>query len=199
MKNQLEYRLVELSDAKEILEVYAPYIKNTTITFEYEVVSIDEFTERIKNISSEFPYIVCIYEGNIIGYAYAHKYGERAAYQWSSELSIYLKHGYEKMGVGKTLYKMVMDILKLQNIRNVYGCITGDNEKSVNFHKKLGFEFVGRFEKAGYKFDKWIDVVWYQKRIKETNNSPEHFIPINKIDKNSIEQILKDKIYTKNK
>lgn len=187
---KLKYRLVKKSDAQEILDIYTPYITESTITFEYEVPSLDEFEKRIENISDRFPYIVCILDNQIIGYAYAHELSERAAYQWSAELSIYLKQGLDKKGIGSIMYNLLMDILKLQNIKNVYGCITGENERSIKFHENLGFELVGKYKKAGYKFDKWLDVVFYEKEIGEKDENPDFIIPIKDIDKESINRIL---------
>ena len=86
----LGFRRAKLSDAERLLEIYSPYVIETAITFEYDVPSVEEFRGRIEDISSEYPYIVCTYKDEIIGYAYAHRHMERAAYQWNAELSIYL-------------------------------------------------------------------------------------------------------------
>lgn len=82
----IKFRLADVSDTKEILDIYAPYITDTAITFEYDIPSIEEFRGRIEHISLEYPYVVCTYKDEIIGYAYAHRYGERAAFQWDVEL-----------------------------------------------------------------------------------------------------------------
>lgn len=173
LKNEdLIFRFATENDAKEILEIYRPYVENTTITFEYEVPSVKEFKERIMKILEEYPYIVCEYDKKIIGYAYAHRVWSRAAYQWDAELSIYTNENYSGNGIGKKLYKMLMEILKLQNVVNVYGCVTYPNENSDKLHEYLGFNKVGIFKNAGYKFGKWIGVTWFEKAILEHCENP---------------------------
>jgi len=179
------------NDAKEILEIYRPYIENTTITFEYEVPSVKEFKERIMKILEEYPYIVCEYDKKIIGYAYAHRVWSRAAYQWDAELSVYTNENYSGNGIGKKLYKMLMEILKLQNVVNVYGCVTYPNENSDKLHEYLGFNKVGIFKNAGYKFGKWIGVTWFEKAILEHCENPKPLKKILDVDKNKIKYIFK--------
>lgn len=189
----IKFRLADVSDTKEILDIYAPYITDTAITFEYDIPSIEEFRERIEHISLEYPYVVCTYKDEIIGYAYAHRYGERAAYQWDVELSIYLDMNYKSLGVGKLLYNKLIEIVKLQNVRNIYACITSANEKSLKFHEKLGFEFIGIFKNTGYKFDSWYGVNWMGIAVGDINEKPEPVKMINEVDSKLIENILTGK------
>ena len=186
----IKFRLADVSDTKEILDIYAPYITDTAITFEYDIPSIEEFRGRIEHISLEYPYVVCTYKDEIIGYAYAHRYGERAAYQWDVELSIYLDMNYKSLGVGKLLYNKLIEIVKLQNVRNIYACITSANEKSLKFHEKLGFEFIGIFKNTGYKFDSWYGVNWMGIAVGDINEKPETVKMINEVDSKLIENIL---------
>lgn len=189
----IKFRLADVSDTKEILDIYAPYITDTAITFEYDIPSIEEFRGRIEHISLEYPYVVCTYKDEIIGYAYAHRYGERAAYQWDVELSIYLDMNYKSLGVGKLLYNKLIEIVKLQNVRNIYACITSANEKSLKFHEKLGFEFIGIFKNTGYKFDSWYGVNWMGIAVGDINEKPEPVKMINEVDSKLIENILTGK------
>lgn len=186
----IKFRLADVSDTKEILDIYSPYITDTAITFEYDIPSIEEFRGRIEHISLEYPYVVCTYKDEIIGYAYAHRYGERAAYQWDVELSIYLDMNYKSLGVGKLLYNKLIEIVKLQNVRNIYACITSANEKSLKFHEKLGFEFIGIFKNTGYKFDSWYGVNWMGIAVGDINEKPEPVKMINEVDSKLIENIL---------
>ena len=117
-KENLIFRFATEGDAEEILGIYKPYIENTTITFEYEVPAVEEFRERIRETLEKYPYIVCTYDGKIIGYAYAHRIWSRAAYQWDVELSVYTDGNYAGNGIGKKLYKILIEILKLQNVVN---------------------------------------------------------------------------------
>jgi phosphinothricin acetyltransferase len=190
MKNQT-IRLVQEADAAEILKIYDPCVRETTITFEYETPSLDEFRNRIKDISSNYPYIVCVSDKKIIGYAYAHRQRERAAYQWNAELSVYVDKACFRRGVGKALYSALIEILRMQNVRNVYGVVTSPNENSEKLHEHFGFKKLGIFHNTGYKCGAWHDVTWYEKVIGEYDPEPNPFISIQKIENNSISEILK--------
>lgn len=189
----INFRFATVEDAGKILEIYKPYVENTTITFEYDVPALEEFKNRIKNILTDYPYIVCEYENKILGYAYAHKVWMRAAYQWDAELSVYIDKEYMGNGLGKKLYKILIEILKLQNVVNVYGCVTYPNEKSDRLHESFGFKRVGIFENAGYKFGKWIGVTWFHKAISEYKKNPEKLKKISQIDKEKIKLLFLNK------
>ena len=186
----ITFRMADVSDAEELLSIYKPYVTDTAITFEYEVPSIEVFKNRIKETLEGYPYIVCEYKDKIVGYAYAHRYGERAAFQWDVELSIYLDMNYKSLGIGKILYNKVIEILKLQNVQNIYACITSANDKSIKFHEKMGFEFIGIFKDTGYKFDKWYDITWFGMRVKDKNEKPAKVKNIKDIDFKEISAIL---------
>lgn len=183
-------RLAQATDAMEILSIYEPYIRETAITFECESPSLDEFQNRIKNISEDYPYIVCLTNEKIIAYAYAHRQMERAAYQWNAELSVYVDKGQLRCGIGKALYSTLIDILKLQNIRNVYGGVTSPNENSEKMHETFGFKRLGIYHNTGYKCGAWHDVTWFEKTIGDYDLEPRPFISIREIDKQSITNIL---------
>ncbi|HFH7136111.1 TPA: N-acetyltransferase family protein [Streptococcus agalactiae] len=154
------------SDAKELLAIYAPYVTDTTITFEYDIPSISEFTNRIKNISKSFPYLVAEENGKILGYAYASTYYARAAYDWNCELSIYLDKDVRSKKIGSQLYDTLEKELVSQGYVNLLACISLPNDISIAFHKKRGFNQVAHFPKIGFKFEQWHDIVWLQKRLK---------------------------------
>ncbi len=172
MNYDIKIRTARLEDAEELLKIYAPYVENTAITFEYEVPSVEEFAGRIKSVLEKYPYLVAEYEGEILGYAYVSPFKERAAYDWAVETSIYVKMNKKRMGIGKKLYNELEKILKAQGILNLNACI-GYPEKedeyltkdSVAFHEKLGYSLVGQFHKCGYKFNRWYDMVWMEKHI----------------------------------
>lgn len=184
------YRLVKETDAPEILSIYEPYVKNTAISFEHEIPSLDEFKERIRDISADYPYIVCEEGGKVIGYAYAHKQMERAAYQWNAELTVYIDQLHLHCGVGKTLYCALMEILKLQNIRNVYGLVTAQNVNSEKLHEYFGFQKAGILRNTGYKCGTWHDVIWYEKSLGESSEVPKAFRSIREIEQNKVVEIL---------
>jgi len=184
------FRLVQEADAAEILSIYEPYIKDTVITFEYETPSTEEFRNRIRKISSEYPYIVCIMDGKIVGYAYAHRQMERAAYQWNATLSVYIDKAYFRCGLGKALYSALIEILRLQNVRNVYGGVTTPNENSEKLHEYLGFKKLGVYHSTGYKCGAWHDVAWFEKTIGDYDLDPQPFVSIQGLDQNVIAEIL---------
>ena len=192
-EKKVNFRFATVEDASKILEIYKYYIENTTITFEYDVPTFVEFKERIKNTLLEYPYIVCEYKNEILGYAYAHKVWMRAAYQWDAELSVYIDKDYTGNGLGKKLYKILIEILKLQNVVNVYGCVTYPNEKSDKLHESFGFKKIGIFENSGYKFGKWIGVTWFHKAILEYEKKPRKLKKISQIDKEKIKMIFFNK------
>lgn len=173
-------RTAQLSDAPEILKIYAPYIENTAITFEYEVPSTREFEGRIAGTLKKYPYIVAIMEGKIVGYAYAGAFKSRAAYDWGVEMTVYVDRNLKRMGIGRILYEKIEVILGAQGILNVNACI-GYPEKedehltwdSVKFHDKLGYKKIGHFHECGYKFNRWYDMVWMEKLIGEHTDHQE--------------------------
>jgi Sortase and related acyltransferases len=183
------FRQVSELDTEAVLKIYEPYIE-TPVTFECELPSLEEFQKRIYNFSCNYPYIVCEKNGEIVGYAYAHRFRERAAYDWNVELSIYISRCEHGKGIGKAMYHALIEILKLQNIINVYGGITLPNPKSEGLHKSMGFQCVGTYHDTGFKCGSWHSVEWFEKQISEYNNEPLKFISIQKIAKANIETIL---------
>lgn len=171
--NDLNIREASVRDALRLLEIYGPYVTDTVITFEYEVPSLEEFTSRICNIQKRYPYLVCEEAGRVIGYAYADTYMIRPAYDWCAEISIYVDKDCRGKGAGKALYKALFKKLKEMHILNLYAVITSENEKSIKFHKNLGFETFAVFEKAGYKQGRWLDVTWMQLFLDEHMVPPE--------------------------
>ncbi|MGT2755560.1 GNAT family N-acetyltransferase [Streptococcus ovuberis] len=153
------------TDTKALLDIYAHYIKKTAITFEYEVPTVENFSERIRNIQERFPYLVFEENGHVLGYAYASPYKERAAYDWTVELSIYIHPKARQKGIGQALYQTLEEALHQQNIVNLLACISLPNEASIHFHEKQGFREVAHFKEVGFKFNRWHDIIWMQKRI----------------------------------
>lgn len=117
------FRVARPEDAEALLAIYAPYVEETAITFEYEVPSVEAFRARIAHTLATYPYIVAIEENNIIGYAYVGRLHERAAYDWSVETSIYVDRCARKHGLGRQLYERLEAILRAMNIISVNACI----------------------------------------------------------------------------
>ena len=174
MIDDISIRFAKPEDAKELLKIYAYYVTDTTISFETEVPSEEEFKLRIEEVLKSYPFIVACKDDEILGYAYLHSFVGRKAYELSAETTIYLNPDKKKMGIGKKLYSVLEDVAKAQNITNLYSCIgyvdKEDeylNNNSVQFHEHIGFRMVGKFENCGHKFGRWYHMVWMEKIIGE--------------------------------
>ncbi|KHD35879.1 phosphinothricin acetyltransferase [Clostridium acetobutylicum] len=178
MKN---IRLVKKEDSEEILNIYKPFIQNTAITFDYDIPSIQKFTEKVSNISNKYAYLVCEIDEKIAGYAYASSFNERAAYDWAVDLSIYVDDKYQGKGIGKALYYTLIETLKIQGYCNMYALVTSSNTRSKNFHKYFDFKLSGTYHNSGYKFKRWHDVDVFEKIIEDNAKKPHEIISINKI------------------
>ena len=160
------------ADAERLLQIYAPYVTDTAISFEYTVPSVTEFRTRINNTLQKYPYLVAEHNGQIVGYTYAGPFIARAAYGWNVETTIYLQKDKKKAGIGRALYEALEKALTLQNILTANACIgypeTEDaylTLNSIQFHEHLGYRMVGVFHQCGYKFGKWYDMVWMEKLL----------------------------------
>ncbi len=183
-------RLATPADAKGILDIYAPYIENTSFTFETETPTIEQFAERIRTYLLNWPWLVCETEGKIAGYAYGARYRERVAYQWSAECSIYIHDDYQKKGIGRILYSSLFEIMKLQGFRNLYAVINLPNDKSVAFHESMGFTWFATYEQVGYKLGKWKNVGWWRKILNDFEMDPQPPIPFEKFDSLSLSRLF---------
>ena len=158
-------RFATEADIPEILEIYAPYVLNTAYSFEYTVPTPEEFTERFRNYTAQFPWLVWEEAGQVLGYAYGSRPWGRMAYSWNAEVSIYLAPVIHGRGVGRKLYAVLEEILRLQGYRILYSVITSDNQGSIDFHKKLGYTFVAEFPGCGYKFGRRLGTIWLEKQL----------------------------------
>ena len=152
------------ADLPQMLEIYAPYVLNTAYSFEYTVPTLDEFTQRFHSYTRQFPWLVWEEDGKVLGYAYGSRPWERAAYSWNAEISIYLAPSIHGRGIGRKLYAVLEEILKAQGYRVIYVIITSDNQGSIAFHKKIGYEVVAEFPGCGHKFGRQLGTVWMEKR-----------------------------------
>jgi L-amino acid N-acyltransferase YncA len=179
-----------------MLDIYAPYITDTSFTFESEVPSTHEFADRITNYLVHWPWLVAEIDGKIAGYAYGSKYRERIGYQWCVECSVYIHDDFQRKGLAKTLYTALFDLLKKQGYRNVYAVINLPNEKSVRMHEACGFKWFASYENVGYKLGKWKTVGWWQLVINEYTEEPMPPIKFSELDKNTVSAILEDTAQT---
>ena len=163
----MNIRLAKKSDAAALLTIYAPYVENTAITFEYEVPTIEDFANRIEKTLGKHPYLVAEEDGLILGYAYASTYYARAAYDWAVELSVYVSQDARGKGVGSKLYDELEGLLDQMGYMHFLACVSLPNEDSIAFHTKRGYQQVAHFPKIGYKLERWHDIVWLQKSLEK--------------------------------
>lgn len=158
----MNIRQVELTDAAQIAEIYNYYIKYTHHTFETEPLSGDEMRARIGEITANYPYLAAEENGEILGYAYAVQFRMRQAYEYSAEVSIYVKNDAKQRKVGTQLYVELFKQLAETNVHALVAGISLPNDPSVVFHERLGFEKVAHFKEIGYKLGRWVDVGYWQ-------------------------------------
>ena len=176
-EKQLKIRTATPEDARTLVAIYAPYVENTSITFEYTVPSVEEFAGRIRHTLTRYPYLVAEYNGVPVGYAYASAFKGRAAYAWSVESSIYIRQDFRSIGAGSLLYKKLEEYLISQHICNICACITYPNPPSIAFHEKHGYGTVAHFHNSGYKQGKWHDMIWMEKTLCPHTTPPAPFVP----------------------
>ena len=162
-------RLAKEEDLPQILKIYAPYITDTTVSFEYTVPTEEEFAQRFSSITRQFPWLVWEENGEISGYAYGSAPFERAAYSWCAESSIYLAPHAKGRGIGRALQTALEEILTLQGYRILYALITSENAASLAFHKAVGFAPCAEFPGCGFKFGREHGVIWLQKNLNGTD------------------------------
>ena len=159
-------------DAAALLEIYAPYVEKTAITFEYAVPSPEEFAGRIARTLERYTYLAAEAEGRIMGYAYAGPFKERAAYDWAVETTVYVREEAKRQGVGRTLYAALERCLAAQGVLNLNACVACPEREdeyltrdSVDFHRRMGYRLAGEFRQCGCKFGRWYNMVWMEKHI----------------------------------
>ena len=192
------FRIATPDDAPALLAIYAPYVEQTAISFEYDVPSLEEFRRRIADFSRTYPYLIAEdASGRALGYAYTHTFIPRAAYDRCAETTIYLSLESRHQGLGKRLYRALEDISRAQGIYNLYACIgepQGEDDEyltdnSIRFHEHLGFRRIGVFRRCGYKFGRWYDMSWAEKLLGEPPEAPEPFLPFPQLDRTLVPEI----------
>lgn len=181
----LTLRMAVPEDAEALLNIYGPYVRNTAVSYEYEVPTPEEFAARIAKTLKNYPYLVAEVQGEIAGYAYAGRLHERKAYDWSVETSIYVRQDLRGLHIGQRLYDRLESLLKQQNVLSVNACIAYPevedeylNRNSVRFHERMGYTMIGHFHRCAYKFGRWYDMVWMEKALGAFPETPPPFIPL---------------------
>lgn len=153
------------SDVPAMLAIYAPFVEHTAVSFEYDVPTEAEFARRLEEHQAAFPWLVCEENGRVMGYAYAGRAFERAAYGWNAEISCYLAPELRGRGVGRRLYACIEEILTRLGYYKLFAVVTSANAPSVAFHRALGFRDAACFRNVGYKQGGWYDVLWLEKTL----------------------------------
>ncbi|HLN71986.1 MAG TPA: GNAT family N-acetyltransferase [Prolixibacteraceae bacterium] len=175
-------RLAEERDVKGILEIYIPFILDTTVTFEETVPDEASFWKRMQDIMEELPFLVCEIDGRIAGYAYASGYRSRASYRWTKEVSVYIHPDFYRKKIGHALYTTLNEMVRYQGVANLLAIITMPNESSVAFHEHAGYTKCAEFSKVGYKMNQWLNVGWFELFLQDESLAPkERILPLKEI------------------
>lgn len=168
----VEIRLAGQDDAEAIAAIYRPFVESTIISFETVPPSAWEMADRIAATVTRFPWLVCEWDGEIAGYAYATKHRERKAYQWSVDTSAYVAPRYWQRRIGSGLYQSLFGILSAQGFVNAYAGIALPNPASVRLHESVGFQPVGIYRSVGHKLGAWHDVGWWERALQNHAAAP---------------------------
>jgi L-amino acid N-acyltransferase YncA len=163
--NQLEVRIARESDAVAIAAIYAPIVTETAISFETTAPSIEEMAERVRSTLRTHPFLVADRSGEVAGYAYAGAHRTRAAYQWSTDVTVYVAAHARRQGVARRLYGDLLAILEAQGFHAAFAGIALPNDPSVAIHEAVGFEPLGVYREVGFKLDRWHDVGWWRRGL----------------------------------
>jgi len=169
----LSIRMATTNDARDIAAIYRPYVTDAVTSFEVEAPDAGEIAARVEAVLARAPWLVCAGPGGeTIGYAYASRHHERAAYQWSVDVAVYIHAAHHRRGVGRALYETLFPLLRLQGFYVAHAGITLPNAASVGLHESLGFHPVGVYPTVGWKFGAWRDVGWWRLPLQELATTP---------------------------
>jgi phosphinothricin acetyltransferase len=174
-------RLATAGDAKAIADIYAPFVRDTIVSFELDAPDAVQMRERIERTLVRFPWLVCERDGIVAGYAYASGHRERLAYQWSVDVSCYVHADFRRRGIGAALYRARLEILRRQGFFNAYAGIALPNEPSVRLHESVGFRPIGVYAGVGYKLGAWRDVGWWGLALAPPVGEPAEPVPLGRL------------------
>jgi L-amino acid N-acyltransferase YncA len=186
-------RLAQQGDAARVCEIYGPFCRETAVSFEAVPPNENTMKERIRDVSERYPWLVAEGgDGSVLGYAYATRHRERAAYRWAVDFTVYLAHAAKRKGIGTLLYSALIGICKDLGYHRAFAGITLPNDASVGLHEKVGFRPVGVYRRVGFKLGKWHDVGWWALDLVSDGCEPGEPLPVTSIDcSQSINSFLK--------
>jgi L-amino acid N-acyltransferase YncA len=164
----LVVREAAIADVPALLEIYRPFVTETAVSFETDPPTLEEFQARVLAAQTRWSWLVAERDGEVAGYAYGSAFRARAAYRFTAETSAYVGSAHRGFGIARTLYERLFDVLAAKGYANAYAGIALPNDASVAFHEALGFSHVGTFHRAGWKFGRWHDVSWWERRLRDT-------------------------------
>lgn len=170
----MSVRFAREEDLPAMLSIYAPYVRDTAVSFEYTVPTPEEFAARFQAITRQFPWLVWEENDTVLGYAYGSAPFERAAFGWCAEASVYLCPEAHRRGIGKKLYAALEALLKIQGYTRLYALVTTDNAPSVAFHLACGYRHLALFPDCGFKLGTWHGLIWLEKELLSVT-SPDNF------------------------
>lgn len=192
----MRIRAAAPDDAAELLSIYAPYVRETAVSFEYDVPTLEEFRARITSTLARYPYIAAERGGELLGYAYCGVFSGRAAYARSAETTIYVRRDMRGRGIGRRLYETLSAAAKVQNIRNLYACAAYPDAEdeyltfgSIRFHERMGYRIAGKFHHCGCKFGRWYNIAWLEKIIGAHDLTPAPFVPFPELGTETLRKI----------
>jgi phosphinothricin acetyltransferase len=174
------FRVATPADADVALPIYAPYCR-TPVSFELGPPSPEEMRQRIVKVLDRHVWLICEQGAEVLGYAYASRHRERAAYRWSVDTTVYVAPGLHRRGIGRGLYESLFAVLALQGYVNAYAGVTLPNPSSVGLHEAVGFVPVGVYRQVGYKNGTWHDVAWYQRPLLPHRPDPPEPRPLGEV------------------
>jgi phosphinothricin acetyltransferase len=179
-------------DAAAIHAIYAPSISDGVATFETELPGVEAMRERLRTRLKHYPWLVWEEAGEVLAYAYAGRFRERAAYDWIAETSIYVRADALRRGIARKLYGVLLDVMRLQGITQAVGVITLPGTASVAMHESMGFTAAGVWRQCGYKLGQWWDVGVWQKELQEATNPPAAVTPFPQLPQQPLQRLLED-------
>lgn len=174
-------------DIEPMRMIYEYYVLNSAATFNGldEVPTPEAFAAKVARILNRYPWLAAVRDGEVLGFAYAAPYREREAYDWDVETTIYLHPDIRGRGIGRALYTHLEELLRRQHVRTMYACVTHTDrtddpnltDASPRFHEAMGYSVCGTMRTCGWKFGRWYDILWFEKKLTSDESSPEPFVP----------------------
>lgn len=195
----MEIRIAIPEDAAGILEIYTPIVEQTPISFELSPPDEAEIAARISKTLEHYPYLVCVDDDTIVGYVYGSVFRSRPAYQWTTEVTVYVHDNYRRRNIARALYTALFELLKQQGFVTALAVITLPNDASIYLHNSMGFKSVGIFHKVGYKLNKWHDSNWLELSLSSGDEAPATLIKFPDLPTNSIYTVLEQAVLHLNK